>query len=63
MCLGKAYLEGDGKRELILESVALIEIRDKSLHLSTLFGEEKDIAASIKEIDFENSRVILERTN
>jgi predicted RNA-binding protein len=62
MCLGKAYLEGDGKRELILEEVALIEIRNKGLHLSTLFGEEKDIAASIKEVDFENSRIILERT-
>lgn len=61
MCLGKAYLERNGERELILESVALVEIQGKKLRLSSLFGEEKEIEASLREIDFQNSRVILER--
>lgn len=61
MCLGKAYLEKNGERELILESVALVEIQGKKLRLSSLFGEEKEVEARIREVDFENSKVILEK--
>jgi predicted RNA-binding protein len=61
MCLGKAYVAGNGQEELILESVALVQIQGTKLRLSTLFGEEKEIAANVREIDFENSRIILER--
>ncbi|HWR70705.1 MAG TPA: CooT family nickel-binding protein [Dehalococcoidia bacterium] len=59
MCLGKAYIEADNKRELILDSIALIEIADTKLKLSTIFGDQKEIEARIKEIDFEGSRIIL----
>jgi predicted RNA-binding protein len=41
--------------------VAFIEIEDKRLRLSTIFGEQKEIEADIKQIDFQNSNVILER--
>jgi predicted RNA-binding protein len=61
MCLAKAYLRGNGQKELLLEDVALIEIRDKTLHLSTIFGEKKEIEAVIKAVDFQNSSVVLER--
>jgi predicted RNA-binding protein len=61
MCLAKAYLEEKGQKELLLQEVALIEIEDKRLRLSTIFGEEKEIEANIKQIDFQNSNVILER--
>jgi predicted RNA-binding protein len=40
--------------------VALVEVRGKKLRLSSLFGEEKEIEASLKEIDFQSSRIILE---
>ena len=50
MCLGKAYIEADNKRELILDSIALIEIADTKLKLSTIFGDQKEIEARIKEI-------------
>lgn len=59
MCLGKAYLEADNKRELILDSIALLEIDGTKLKLSTIFGDQKEIEATIKEIDFEGSRIIL----
>ena len=59
MCLGKAYIEAGTKRELILDSIALIEIADTKLKLSTIFGDQKEIEARIKEIDFEGSRIIL----
>jgi predicted RNA-binding protein len=61
MCLAKAFLEKDGERELILESVALMEIEGKTLRLSSLFGEEKEIEATIRQVDFENSRIILQK--
>jgi predicted RNA-binding protein len=59
MCLGKAYLEAGSKRELVLDSIASIEIDDTKLKLSTIFGDQKEIEAKIKEIDFEGSRIIL----
>lgn len=59
MCLGKAYIEADNRRELVLDSIALIEIADTKLKLSTIFGDQKELEARIKEIDFEGSRIIL----
>jgi predicted RNA-binding protein len=59
MCLGKAYLEVDNKRELVLDSIASIEIDNTKLKLSTIFGDHKELDAKIKEIDFEGSRIII----
>ena len=59
MCLGKAYLEADNERELVMDSIASIEIDDTRLKLSTIFGDHKELEARIKEIDFEGSRIIL----
>jgi len=59
MCLGKAYIEADNKREFVLDSIASVEINDTKLKLSTIFGDQKELEARIKEIDFEGSRIIL----
>lgn len=59
MCLGKAYIEADNKRELVMDSIALLEIDDNRVRLSTIFGDQKELEARIKEIDFEGSRIIL----
>jgi predicted RNA-binding protein len=61
MCLGKAYLEADNKRELVLDSIASLEIDGTKVKLSTIFGDQKELDARIKEIDFEGSRIILTR--
>ena len=63
MCLAKAFLKVSGERELVLEDVALIEIDNKTLRLSTIFGEQKEIQGVIKEVNFEDSSVILARTS
>ena len=63
MCLAKVYLREKGEKELLLESVAFVEIGEKQILLSTIFGEQKEIEASIKEIDFEKSSIILERAD
>jgi predicted RNA-binding protein len=59
MCLGKAYLEADNKRELVLDSIASLEIDGTTVKLSTIFGDQKELEARVKEIDFEGSRIIL----
>lgn len=61
MCLGKAFLEANDKRELVLDSISLIEVADTKLKLLTIFGDQKEVEATIKAIDFEGSRIILER--
>jgi predicted RNA-binding protein len=60
MCLSKAYIERDGGRELLMEEVASIDIQDDKLLLKTLFGEEKEVAANIKQIDFMARNILLQ---
>ncbi len=60
MCLSKAYIERDGSRELLMEEVASIDIQDDTLLLKTLFGEEKEVAANIKQIDFLARNILLQ---
>ena len=63
MCLAKAYLKENGERSLLLEEVSLIEIEDRRIILSSLFGEKKEMEAEIKKIDFQNSSVILQKAD
>ncbi len=60
MCLSKAYFERDGKKEILLEEVASIVIVGGKIQLKTLFGEQKEIDAHIKEIDLLAHIILLE---
>ena len=60
MCLSKAYIASNGERGLLMEDVASVEIKDNKLLLKTLFGEEKEIEASIRKIDFVARSIVLE---
>jgi predicted RNA-binding protein len=60
MCLARAYLTADGEDEVVLEDVALVEIDGTRVHLSTLFGEEREIDGAIKAVDFQNGRLVVE---
>jgi predicted RNA-binding protein len=62
MCLAKAYLGTDGEKELLIEEIASLKTGDGKLLLTTLFGEQREIEASIKEIDFRNSSILLEKS-
>jgi len=61
MCLAKAYLRKDSERELLMEEIAFMQIGDKKLLLRTIFGEQKEVEADVKEIDFADSNIILEK--
>ena len=60
MCLSKVYVEREGKRELLMEEIASVEIGDDKLLFKTLFGEQKEIEANIREIDFLSHSLVLE---
>lgn len=60
MCLSKAYLDKDGKRELVMDEVASIRVEGAGLSLKTLFGEQKKIEAEIREVDFSTHIILLQ---
>lgn len=60
MCLSKVYLKKNGEQELLLEEVASVKFEDNKLFLRTLFGEQKEVNAGIKEIDLMKHSILLE---
>jgi predicted RNA-binding protein len=61
MCLSKVYFAKNGEQELIMSEIASLKVVANKLQLTTLLGEQKEIAASIKEIDFLTHSIILEK--
>jgi len=59
MCLSKAYVERNGERELLVAEVTSVDIDGDSLLFKTLFGEQKEITANIREIDFMTHNILL----
>ncbi|MFC1918431.1 CooT family nickel-binding protein [Chloroflexota bacterium] len=62
MCLSKAYIDRNGSTELVMEEITSVEIDEGKLLLRTLFGEQREVAASIKHINFANHSILLEPT-
>jgi predicted RNA-binding protein len=60
MCLARVYIGNDDETELLMEEITSLKTEGGKLLMTSLFGEEKEIEASIKEIDFMGSRVVLE---
>lgn len=59
MCLSKAYIEHNGERELLMEEIASVDIEGDRLLFKSLFGEQREIGANIREIDFMTHSIIL----
>jgi predicted RNA-binding protein len=62
MCLAKAYTNRE-MVEPILENISHMDLDGKSIRMETMFGEEKVIKGIVLEVDFENSKVILDISN
>ncbi len=60
MCLSKVYVDRNSKRELLAEEIASVEFEDGKLLFKTLFGEQKVVKASIRQIDFMTHSIFLE---
>lgn len=59
MCLAKAYF-GKDEASPVLEDVTWLKIEGDKLRLINLFGEQREVEGKVKEIDFQNSKVVLE---
>ena len=60
MCLAKAYIGEAEPTEFIMEDIARLQIEGNVLHLATLFGEHKEIEGTLKMVDFQSGRIIIE---
>ncbi len=63
MCEVNAYIiRKDGKEELVMEKVYLIEPEEGKIRIENLFGEQKLLDYPILKIDFPNYKLIFKET-
>ena len=60
MCEAIVYLNKDGLQEILMENVVTVRPEADRLILVDLFGERKEVHASIKEVKLLDHQVILE---
>jgi predicted RNA-binding protein len=59
MCEAAAYLLKNGREELVLQDVDVIEPDGEDLRLVNIFGEQKVLKATILSLNLVNHKVIL----
>jgi predicted RNA-binding protein len=59
MCLAAAY-QGTQSDQPILQEIAHMTLDGNVIELETLLGEKKVLQGKLKEIDFMDSRIIIE---
>jgi len=61
MCEANVYLFKEGKEELILEAVDIVEPDEEGkIRLANIFGEQKVLDAKLKSMSLVNHKIILE---
>jgi len=60
MCEANAYLLKNGKEELILEAVDVVESEGDKLTVANIFGEQKILKARIRSMSLVEHNIILE---
>ncbi|MFH0941669.1 MAG: CooT family nickel-binding protein [Chloroflexota bacterium] len=61
MCLSRAYLETNGKSELLMAEITRVEIAGDRLILKDLFGQQKEIGGRLKVVDFVANTMLVEK--
>ena len=56
MCESTAYILKDGKEELLLESVDILENMNNHVKLVSMFGEEEIVEARVKTLSLVDHR-------
>ena len=62
MCLAKAYPSTERNRSF-LENITYMKLDGDCIQIETMFGEETVIQGRVLEVDFENSKVVVELPN
>jgi len=62
MCEANAYIVKEGKEELLMESVDIIEPEEDGFYkLVSIFGDQKNIGARIRSMNLVNHKILFER--
>ena len=59
MCEASAFIIREGREELVLERVDIVEQENGNLRLINIFGEQKILPAKIKKMSLVNHKIIL----
>lgn len=60
MCESNVYILKDGREELVLESVDVLENQEGQVTLVSMFGEKEKIRAKVKKLSLVDHKIILE---
>jgi predicted RNA-binding protein len=62
MCLSKAWYGAENSGEAIMENITKIRAENGKVILRSLFGEERIEKATVEEVDFTHSYIILKES-
>lgn len=62
MCEANAYLVREGKEELILEAVDVLENQDGEVRIANIFGEQKIVKGRIRSMSLVDHRILIDGT-
>jgi len=60
MCEANAYLIKNGREELVMEAVDVVETEGEVLRVANIFGEQKTLKARIRSMSLVNHKIVLE---
>ncbi len=60
MCEANAYMIKDGEEKLIMGGVDVLRLEKNGIYLQDIFGRQRTIKASIKEMNLVDHRILLE---
>ncbi|MBW2310945.1 MAG: CooT family nickel-binding protein [Deltaproteobacteria bacterium] len=60
MCEANAYLLQNGEEQLIMESVDIVRPEKNGIYLKDIFGGQRIVKATIKEMNLVDHRILLE---
>jgi predicted RNA-binding protein len=60
MCEANAYLLREGKEELVMESVDVLEPRGDRMYIRSIFGEQKLLPVRLKTTSLLEHKIVLE---
>jgi predicted RNA-binding protein len=60
MCEANAYLLKDGKEELLLEAVDVLENEGDQVRMANIFGEQRVVKGQIRSMSLVDHKIILQ---
>ena len=60
MCEAHAFVLRDGKEEMVLENVDLVDLEGDEVRLVSIFGEQKILKAKLKQYNNAERKILFE---